>query len=84
MEIITAIGYAAAFFTAAGYFPQVYKSWKTKQTRDVSFLAFATLLIATSLWLLYGYNLGDKPIILTNSAIFILILSQLYLKFKYK
>ncbi len=62
------LGYFAGLLTVASFLPQVIRSWRTRQTRDLSLGMFALLTTASSLWILYGAMTADWPIILTNSG----------------
>lgn len=46
--------------------PQVYEIWVKKQAEGVSSLTWGLYLIAAVIWLLYGLQLKDKPIIISS------------------
>jgi len=46
--------------------PQVYQIWVMKQAEGVSGLTWGLYLIAAVIWLLYGLQLKDKPIIISS------------------
>lgn len=76
-------GYVAATIGAFVFFPQVIQSWKSKNTKDVSFLSFLLISIVSALWTVYGIANHALPIILVNIVIFILSVIMLFLKRKY-
>jgi MtN3 and saliva related transmembrane protein len=67
------LGYFAGTLTVVSFIPQVYKTWKTKETKDLSFGAFALLVTACSLWAIYGIIIHDWPVILTNVGMVLLV-----------
>ena len=66
MPSIQYLGYFAGSLTVVSFFPQVIRTWRTRQTRDLSLGMFALLVTASSLWILYGFIIGSWPVIATN------------------
>lgn len=62
------LGYAAGVLTVSSFLPQVVRSWRTRQTRDLSLGMFTLLTTACALWMVYGVMTSDWPVILTNGA----------------
>ncbi|HEY3114753.1 MAG TPA: SemiSWEET transporter [Gemmatimonadaceae bacterium] len=60
------LGYFAGTLTVASFLPQVIRTWKTHQTRDLHLGMFALLVTASSLWIVYGIIIEDWPVIITN------------------
>ena len=77
------IGYVAAGVGIVTFMPQVITAWKTKQTKDISFLTFFLLATVSLLWVMYGILMSAVPIIFVNTVIFILSAFLLFLKRKY-
>jgi MtN3 and saliva related transmembrane protein len=65
-ENIHYLGYFAGSLTVLSFLPQVIRTWRTRQTRDLSLGMFALLVTASSLWILYGAIIGSWPVIVTN------------------
>ncbi len=84
MENIEILGFVAATLTTAAYLPQVYKTWKLKSTKDISFSMYAVMLTGVFLWLIYGIFLDSLPIIAANIVTAFLLSFVIVLKFKYK
>jgi len=61
------IGFIAAILTTAAFLPQVYKTIKTRQLKDLSLTTFSMIFFGTILWCLHGYKIGDQPLILANA-----------------
>lgn len=84
MNIVTIIGLTAAFLTTVSSLPQVIKTIRLKETRDISFWMWTFLAVGIFLWLIYGLYKKDLPIILANGISLFLVLIVLGLKIKYK
>lgn len=50
---------------SAAYFPQAYRIFKTKSSRDVSILSFSIFAGGTLIWTLYGFYIQDLVVILS-------------------
>ena len=59
---------ATIFGTVSGIanFPQAYKIFKRKSAKDISILTYSILLIGALVWIFYGIEIGNFPIIITN------------------
>jgi len=75
------LGYAAGFLVAISLFPQIFKSWKTRSAKDISYLWTLLQLAGMLLWIIYGIILFSKPIVIFTSIETILITSLIFLKF---
>ena len=84
MDWITSIGLLAATATTISFLPQVIKSWKTKETRDVSLVMYIILVIGLILWLFYGFLIKDLPLIIANIVTLALAGSVFFLKIKHR
>lgn len=84
MNFLTFIGLAAATLTTIAFLPQMFKTWRTKSAKDVSFVMLITFISGVSLWLIYGIYLQALPIILANAVTLIFNLIILWLKIKYR
>ena len=77
------IGLIAAVFTTFAFLPQAIKSFKTKETKDLSLKAFAIALTGVLLWLFYGLLINDLPLIAANAAASLIMASILVMKIRY-
>ena len=84
MSTATLIGLLAAGLILISQIPQVYKSYKSKQTKDLSLAMIGLLISGSILWLIYGLLRVDNIIILANTLMLVLLLILLTLKLKYK
>jgi len=83
LNVSPLVGFVAGVCTTGSLLPQVYKTLKTRNTRDISLLTYILLTVGIFLWFIYGLLLGEVPIVLANGISFILALSVLVLKLKH-
>lgn len=83
MDGTTFIGLIAALCTTASFLPQVIKTLRSKQTKDISLLMYAILTTGIFFWLVYGVLLKDLPLILANVISFSLAVCVLVLKIRH-
>lgn len=83
MDYAFAIGMIAAVFTTASFLPQVIKSYKTKQTKDISIVMYSMFSLGVALWIVYGVILGAVPVIIANGITLLLALFIIFLKLKF-
>ncbi|MBI2580199.1 SemiSWEET transporter [Candidatus Woesearchaeota archaeon] len=62
------IGFTAGIVTTFSFVPQIWKGYRTKHLRDLSYLMNASLTLGMSLWLVYGISKKDVVIIAANIA----------------
>ena len=76
MDIYELFGYSSGFLFAISLVPQLYKSCKTKQLDDMSYLWQLIFLTGMILNLIYSYQKNLKPVFIPASfeASFMLIL----------
>ncbi|HLO88375.1 SemiSWEET transporter [Anabaena azotica] len=84
MDFVTILGIVAATLTTIAFLPQVWRTWKTKSAKDVSFIMLIAFMSGLVLWLIYGIILNALPIILANSITLVLNFIILWLKIKYR
>jgi MtN3 and saliva related transmembrane protein len=66
--LIHYLGYFAGLLTVCAFLPQVIRTWRTRQTRDLSLGMFALLSTASTLWIVYGALTADWPVVATNAG----------------
>lgn len=74
----------AATLTTAGFIPQALKTYRTRQTKDISLWMYILLITGVALWLTYGILNTDWPVILANGVTLLLVIPILILKIIYK
>ena len=83
MDAITLVGFVAGTLTTVAYVPQVIRSWKLKETKDISLSMLVLYAVGVSLWLVYGIGMDSLPIIAANGISLVLILVLLGIKIRY-
>jgi MtN3 and saliva related transmembrane protein len=78
------IGLLAGFFSIVGLIPQVYKSYKTQHTRDLSLKWLILSVVAHILWFIYGVSNMLMPVMMTSSSVMVLTLALLIMKTRKK
>ena len=63
MEIFKVFVTIIGIGMSVGYFPQAYKIWKLKSSREISLIQYTILGIGTTTWFIYGLLLKDPVII---------------------
>jgi MtN3 and saliva related transmembrane protein len=84
MEITTLLGLIAGTITTFSFVPQVLRTWKLKETKDLSLSMFLCLAVGILLWIAYGFIKMDFPVMLANGVSFILVIVVIFFKLKYK
>jgi len=83
MDIPNIIDIVAGIFTTLAFLPQVIKTWKMKETKDLSLGMFLMFTLGVLLWLIYGIMINSMPVILANAGTIILAGIILFFKLKY-
>lgn len=78
------IGYAAAILTTVAFFPQVLKSWRSRDLAGVSLTMYSLFTVGVALWLCYGVMLESWPVIIGNAVTLLLAGTVLLLKVLHK
>lgn len=81
---ILIIGIAAGVCTAISMLPQLIKILKEKKADDISYFMLLILLGGLILWIWYGIEREDWPIIITNGFSLTVNLFIIFFTIKYK
>jgi len=81
--VVEAIGYLAGFLATAAFLPQVAKTMKERQAKDISLGMYVLFCIGVSLWLVYGFLISFWPVIISNLVSLIFSAIVLVLKIKH-
>ena len=74
----------AGTLTTISVLPQVIKTYRTKNAKDLSIVTFSVFSGGVFLWLVYGIVVGEWPIILANGMTLILSFMIIAMKVRYK
>ncbi len=77
------VGFVAGSLTTFSFLPQVVKSWRLRETRDISFWMYMGLSTGMILWIVHGILIMDWPLIIANSISLLLAIIVLGFKFKF-
>jgi len=80
---VEALGFIAAFCTTAAFLPQLLRIVRLRSARDISLPTFLMFSVGVFLWLLYGLDIGSKPVIASNCVTLVLSVTILVLKLRY-
>lgn len=81
---VTYLGLLAGTITTAAAVPQVVRTYRTRQARDISIWQPVLLNIGMSLWLTYGLIIGDTPLIVANGFSIVCYSLLIVMKIVYK
>jgi MtN3 and saliva related transmembrane protein len=84
IDMITVLGFIAGVITAVSMLPQVIKTYQKKQAEEVSLNMLVVLMAGICLWIWYGIQKNDYPIITTNCISLSINICMVYLRHKYK
>lgn len=84
MDYLLLLGLLAATLTTVAFVPQLIKVIKTRSTHDISLAMYIVVCTGVLLWLIYGLLIHNTPIIVANSVTFVLAMTILVMKIRYK
>ena len=68
MDVWQVVGGLGVVFTSAQLVPQVVKSVRTRQVRDLSLGLAVIVGLSAFTWTLYGLHLRDVPLVVANAV----------------
>jgi MtN3 and saliva related transmembrane protein len=83
IDYITTIGLMAGTMSIVAYFPQVWKTYITKHSKDLSMKWLLLTFISQLLWFTFGMLTNVLPVILTSSLTCVMTSSLIVMKRKY-
>ena len=76
------VGYIASVLSILNQFPQAIKVLRTQDTHSISLVMYCIVVIAITMWLVYGIMLNDGPLIWANALSLIPIVYIFIIKMK--
>jgi MtN3 and saliva related transmembrane protein len=67
MNILSNLATISGIVGGLANIPQIYKIFKNKSAKDLSPITQFLFLIISIIWILYGIDISNYPIIITNS-----------------
>jgi MtN3 and saliva related transmembrane protein len=74
------LGYLAATLTTASFVPQAVLTLRTRDVSGISLGMYGAFTLGVALWLAYGWQLGEWPIIIANALTLALAMTILVTK----
>ena len=66
------LGYLAASLTTLSFVPQAVLTLRTREVHGISATMYGIFTVGVALWLAYGWQLGEWPIIVANAVTLVL------------
>jgi MtN3 and saliva related transmembrane protein len=83
MLLPESVGYLAATLTTLSFVPQVWHTWRTRNTAGVSLGMYAIFTLGVTLWLAYGLLVAAWPVVAANAVTLALALFILVMKLRH-
>jgi MtN3 and saliva related transmembrane protein len=82
MSSLAIVGFLASLFSIMNQFPQAIKVFRTQDTHSLSLVMYCVVVVAITLWLVYGIMLRDAPLIWANALSLVPIIYIFIIKMK--
>jgi MtN3 and saliva related transmembrane protein len=76
-HLTEALGYTAGILRIVSLLPQIIKTFRSRKADDLSLPGWWMSLLTTALYLSYAALKGLKPLVITLSLVFLLVLVQI-------
>ena len=67
MTSVQLVGFLATILSVLNQIPQAIKVFRTQDTHSISLIMYCIVVVAISLWLVYGIMLNDTPLMWANA-----------------
>ncbi len=74
------IGYIAASLTTISFFPQALKTLRSRDTQSISLRMYLLFTTGVGFWSIYGWMVGDGPVLIANLITLIPAVIVLFIK----
>jgi MtN3 and saliva related transmembrane protein len=74
------VGLAAGALTTGAWLPQIYRTWRVRSARDISWAYLLTFGLGVSTWAAYGVLGRDIALILWNAVSLAFVVGLLVIK----
>jgi MtN3 and saliva related transmembrane protein len=72
MTSLEILGLTAAALTSLSFIPQVVKTIRSGDTSSISLGMYTSFVVGVFLWLVWGYQVGQVPVVIANGITFAL------------
>lgn len=76
------LGGIAALLTTTAFLPQTIKCLRTRDLSGISLSMYVMFSAGVFLWLIYGFSISSRPVIVANGITLVLSLAILYMKLR--
>lgn len=76
-------GTLAGILSIASFVPQLLRIHRRRSAGDVSLAMYVGLVVASALWVFYGYVRGAQALLVTNVLVAVIALLIMALKLRY-
>ena len=73
MSFLSVLATVAGSAMALSNITQAHKIFRRKSAKDISIVTYSTLLAGTVVWVAYGFEIGNFPVIVSNIVGFVSI-----------
>ncbi len=77
MTVLSVLATISGAMIAVAYIPQAYRIFTRKSAKDVSIISYSLFLLGAIIWLLYGLEIQNAPVIISQSIGILCILTVL-------
>lgn len=84
LDLVSAVGFLAAFCTTISFLPQAVKTIRTKDTSGISLSMYSIFTAGTLFWLIYGITSSSLPVAVANAVTLLFASVILVYKIRYK
>lgn len=81
--IVAIIGFLAAFTSTISLIPQIYKTYTTKSSKDLSYIMLINFFITSALWITYGIMILSAAVYIANIIMLFFSIVLMVLKYIY-
>ena len=82
MTSVQLVGFLATTLSVLSQIPQAIKVFRTQDTHSISLVMYCIVVVAITLWLVYGIILKDAPLIWANTLSLVPIVYIFIIKLK--
>jgi MtN3 and saliva related transmembrane protein len=84
MLMYNIIAILAPIFNCVQVLPQLWKTFRTKRVKDLSYYTILLMISTNLLWFLHGYFIFDIPLLISGGINLVVNSSLMLLYMKYK
>lgn len=75
-------GFFASILATLTFAPQVLKTWRTRNSKDISAMMLTFSLLGNIGWFVNGLSSGNVPLVFSGVLISILLMPLFYIKYR--